>query len=72
VALFPKDLQPWFRDVDLIAEGLVDYREACTFLGIGKSKLYDLVAAHEIPHVRIGKSLRFPKVGLKIFAVKGG
>jgi len=69
--LFPKNLPPWFRDVDLIAEGLVGYREACAFLGIGKSKLYELVASHELPHVRIGKALRFPKVALKIFATKG-
>ena len=71
MALFPKQLQPWFRDVDLMAEGLMDYREACAFLGIGKSKLYDLAAAHELPHVKIGKSLRFPRVALKIFALKG-
>jgi excisionase family DNA binding protein len=71
MALYPKLLQPWFRDVDLMAEGLTDYREACAFLGIGKSKLYELVAGHEIPHVRIGKSIRFPKIGLKIFALKG-
>ncbi len=71
MAMYPKDLQPWFRDVDLIAEGLMGYREACVFLGIGKSKLYELVAAQEIPHVRIGKALRFPKVGLKIFALRG-
>jgi excisionase family DNA binding protein len=71
MALYPKLLQPWFQDVDLMAEGLTNYREACEFLGIGKSKLYDLVASHEIPHVRIGKSIRFPKVGLKIFALMG-
>jgi len=71
MALFPKDLPPWFRDIDLMAEGLVDCGEACAFLGIGKSKLYELAAAHEIPHVRIGKSLRFPKVALKIFALNG-
>lgn len=71
MALYPKTLQPWFRDIDLIAEGLMDYREACAFLGIGKSKLYELTAAHEIPHVRIGKAIRFPKVALKIFALRG-
>jgi excisionase family DNA binding protein len=71
MALFPRELPPWYRDVDLVAEGLMDCREACAFLGIGKSKLYELVAQHEIPHVKIGKSIRFPKVGLKIFAVKG-
>lgn len=72
MALFPKNLQPWFRDIDLMAEGLLDAKEAADFLGIGRSKVYDFMASQELPYVKLGKSRRIPKVALKIFAQKGG
>jgi excisionase family DNA binding protein len=72
MVLYPKDLQPWFHDVDLLAEGLVDVKEAASFLAISRTKVYEYMAEHELPSVKIGKARRIPKVALKIFAVKGG
>jgi len=69
--LFPKKLQPWFCDVDLMAEGLLDTKEAADFLGIGRSKVYDFMASQDLPYVKLGKCRRIPKVALKIFAEKG-
>ena len=39
--------------------------EACEVLGIGKTKLYELMAAGELPVVRIGRSPRFPVKALR-------
>jgi|GEM_PF-4450853 len=71
MALFPKLLQPWYLGVDLMAEGLLDPKEAAAFLGIGRSKVYDFMASQDLPYVKLGKSRRIPKVALKIFAEKG-
>lgn len=38
--------------------------EAGHLLSIGRSKIYQLMAAGEIPTVRIGKSVRVPRAGL--------
>ncbi len=70
MALYPKMLQPWFQDVDLMAEGLIDAKQAAEFLGIGRSKVYDFMSCHELPYVKLGKSRRIPIVALKIFAVR--
>jgi excisionase family DNA binding protein len=69
--LYPNTLQPWYRDVDLMSEGLVDTQEAAKFLSIGRTKLYELLAQERLPHVKIGKASRIPKIALKIFALKG-
>lgn len=69
--LYPTTLQPWFQNVDLMFEGLLNIKEAADFLGIGRTKFYELLAQEEIPHVKIGKASRIPKVALKIFALKG-
>jgi excisionase family DNA binding protein len=71
MALFPNPLQPWYQDVDLMAEGLIDASEAAKFLRIGRSKVYEFMASQELPYVKLGKSRRIPKVALKIFAEKG-
>lgn len=69
--LFPLKLQPYYQNVDLMAEGLATIKEAMRFLGISRTKVYDLLTHEEIPHVKIGKASRIPKVALKIFALKG-
>jgi len=71
MALYPKLLQPWFREIDLMAEGLLDAKSAARFLGIGRSKVYDFMASQALPYVKLGRSRRIPKVALKIFAEKG-
>lgn len=69
--LYPHKLQPWYQETDILAEGLVNVKEAADFLRIGRTKLYELLANEELPHVKIGKASRIPKVALKIFALKG-
>ena len=43
---------------------LLKPEEAAALLGIGRSKLYELLAAGEIESVRIGSSRRVPMKGL--------
>jgi len=69
--LYPEKLQPWFQDIDLMAEGLVTIKEAGKFLGISRTKVYDLLTLEELPHVKIDRVSRIPKVALKILALKG-
>jgi len=71
MALFPKQLQPWYIGVDLMAEGLLNPKEAANFLGIGRAKVYEFMASLDLPYVKLGRSRRIPKVALKIFAEKG-
>ena len=39
--------------------------EAAERLAVGRSKLYELIAAGEVPSVKIGRSLRVPAAELK-------
>jgi excisionase family DNA binding protein len=43
---------------------LMTVPEAANYLRIGRSKLYQLVAAGTLPSVRIGSVLRIPRAGL--------
>ena len=39
--------------------------EAAAMMGLGRSKVYELIAAGVIPSVRIGKSVRIPMDALR-------
>ena len=41
--------------------------EAATALGVGRSKLYELIAQHELEVVHIGRSIRVPRDALETF-----
>jgi len=69
--LYPKLLPPCYQNIDLMAEGLLNVKETSEFLRISRTKLYELMASHEMPFVKLGKCLRIPKVVLKIFAKQG-
>jgi excisionase family DNA binding protein len=45
----------------LCADGLLRPREAAVFLGTSRSKIYDLMAAGELPYVRIGADRKIPR-----------
>jgi excisionase family DNA binding protein len=45
----------------------VDIREACRLTGLGRSKLYELLTADEIPSVKIGKRRVIPVASLRKF-----
>jgi excisionase family DNA binding protein len=48
-----------------MSQMLLRAEEAARALGIGRSKLYALVAAGEIPVIRIGRSTRIPAAALE-------
>lgn len=49
-------------------EGLCSVREACEFLSIGKSSLYNLMKKGELPFVFVGSNRRIPRKALVEFA----
>ena len=71
MALLPKKLPSLFAGHDLLADGLMTVEEAATYLRIGRTKVYDFMAAQDLPYVKLGKSRRIPKVALRLFAEKG-
>ena len=69
--LYPLTLQPWYQNVDLVADGLLTIEEAADFLGIGRSLVYELMGSQDLPYCKLGRARRIPKVALKLFAEKG-
>ena len=47
---------------------LLRISEAAEALGIGKSTLYELIQAGEIPVVRVGRATRVPAAELRVWA----
>jgi excisionase family DNA binding protein len=45
----------------------VRVREACRITGIGRSKLYELIASGEIPTIKVGTMTLLPVDGLRAF-----
>jgi excisionase family DNA binding protein len=48
-------------------EGLCSVREACEFLSIGKSSLYNLMKKGQLPFVFVGSNRRIPRKALVEF-----
>lgn len=44
--------------------------EAAEAIGIGRSKVYELLASGELPSIRIGSSVRVPVEALKAWIAK--
>lgn len=53
--------------VDSAEPLLVDVQQAAKMVGIGRSKLYELVRKGQIPVVHIGRSVRVPVSALHDF-----
>lgn len=52
-------------ETDLLAEPLLDAREAAKLLHVPRSTLYELVRSRGLPHVRLGRrGLRFTRIDL--------
>jgi excisionase family DNA binding protein len=50
---------------DLLAEPLLDAREAAKLLHVPRSTLYELVRSRGLPHVKVGRrGLRFTRIDL--------
>jgi excisionase family DNA binding protein len=48
----------------LLAEPLLNATEAARLLKVPRSTLYELVRSRGLPHVRVGRSLRFTRADL--------
>lgn len=46
---------------------LLSLKEAATALAISERKLWGMTAKHEIPHIRLGRCLRYPVSDLKLW-----
>lgn len=51
-------------DPQPLAEPLLDANEAARLLRVPRSTLYELVRSRGLPHIRIGRALRFTQTGL--------
>lgn len=49
---------------------LLDTTEASQFLGISKNTLYEWVVQKKIPHVKVGRLVKFVKVDLEAWIKK--
>jgi excisionase family DNA binding protein len=52
---------------DNLAPALLDYPAAQAYLDLGRTKLSELVARGELRPIRIGRSVRFPRLELEEF-----
>ena len=46
---------------------LLSPEEAAEVLGVGRSRVYDLMRKKELPSVRLGKSRRVPVAALRVY-----
>ncbi len=44
---------------------VMDVAEGAQFLGVGRNQLYDANGRGEVPHRKIGRSIRLSRAGLK-------
>jgi len=54
-------------DLQQLAEPLLDANEAARLLHVPRSTLYGLVRSRGLPHVRVGRALRFTRHDLGLW-----
>jgi len=52
-------------DIGSLIEPLLNADEAAQLLHVPRSTLYELTRSRHLPHVRVGRSLRFTRAGLE-------
>ena len=60
------------RTAGPILRPVMTVREAAEALGIGLNSAYEAIARGEIPHIRIGRSIRVPRTALEQLFVGTG
>lgn len=55
----------------LVGDGLTNVREAAAFLGLGRTKVYNLMDTGQLPWVKIGTARRIPRRALIDYATRG-
>jgi excisionase family DNA binding protein len=61
---FDRDGEEPMSEHQLLAEPLLNAEEAARLLKVPRSTLYELVRSRELPHVRVGRTLRFTRQDL--------
>jgi len=52
---------------NLLVEPLMNANEAAGLLRVPRSTLYELVRSRGLPHIRVGRALRFTRADLEIW-----
>lgn len=52
------------QGISSLTEPLLNADEAAQLLHVPRSTLYELVRSRHLPHVRVGRGLRFTRAGL--------
>jgi excisionase family DNA binding protein len=55
----------------LVSDGLLTVPEACRFLSLSRTSLYDLMDSGKLAYSKIGRSRRIPKRALVELAAEG-
>jgi excisionase family DNA binding protein len=58
------------RMMKLVADGLCSTEEARKFLGISRSKLYELMEAGELEYAKLGRNRKIPWAAVKALAAR--
>jgi excisionase family DNA binding protein len=61
---FDRDGEEPMSEHQLLAEPLLNAEETARFLKVPRSTLYELVRSRGLPHVRVGRVLRFTRQDL--------
>lgn len=56
--------QTQMADAPLLSEPLMTANEAAKLLRVPRSTLYELVRSRDLPHIRVGRALRFTRADL--------
>ena len=54
----------------VLSEPLLNAAEAAHLLNVPRSTLYELVRSRHLPHVRVGRSLRFTRQALALWVAQ--
>ncbi len=56
---------------DILSEGVVSVDEACEFLSVGRTSIYDLMDKQVIPWTKVGGRRRIPRKALRDYLMSG-
>lgn len=57
-----------YNEEEIMDRLLLKPSEAAALLGIGRTKIYELIRANQLPHRRVGKSIRVSVAQLRDWA----
>lgn len=67
--IYPKAAVAALAD-DLLAEGLMTVKQACEFLQLSDSSIYELMVKGDLAFTKIGGARRIPRVAVKRLAAR--